>query len=47
MKKTVRELFENFLDESEIDLRRVGVRLSNLSTADKNQAQITRFFEAT
>jgi len=47
MKKTVQELFENFLDESEIDLRRVGVKLSNLSTADKNQAQITRFFEAT
>ena len=47
MKKTVRELFENFLDESEIDLRRVGVKLSNLSTAEKNQVQITRFFGAT
>lgn len=47
MKKTVHELFQNFLDESEIDLRRVGVKLSNLSTAEKNQAQITRFFEAT
>jgi DNA polymerase IV (DinB-like DNA polymerase) len=47
MKKTVQELFENFLDESEIDLRRVGVKLSNLSTAEKNQVQITRFFEAT
>lgn len=47
MKKTVQELFQNFLDESEIDLRRVGVRLSNLSTAEKNQAPITRFFEAT
>jgi DNA polymerase IV (DinB-like DNA polymerase) len=46
MKKTVRELFENFLDESEIDLRRVGVKLSNLSTAEKNQVQITRFFGA-
>jgi DNA polymerase IV (DinB-like DNA polymerase) len=47
MKKTVQDLFQNFLDESEIDLRRAGVKLSNLSTAKKNQAQITRFFEAT
>jgi DNA polymerase IV (DinB-like DNA polymerase) len=45
MKKTVRELFQKFLDESEIDLRRVGVKLSNLSAVENNQAQITRFFE--
>ena len=45
MKKTVQELFQKFLDESEIDLRRVGVKLSNLSAVENNQAQITRFFE--
>jgi DNA polymerase IV (DinB-like DNA polymerase) len=45
MKKTVRELFGNFLYESEIDLRRVGVKLSNLSKLEENQSQITRFFE--
>jgi DNA polymerase IV (archaeal DinB-like DNA polymerase) len=45
MEETVQELFQSFLDESEIDLRRVGVRLSNLS-AEKNQVQITRFFDA-
>jgi DNA polymerase IV (DinB-like DNA polymerase) len=45
MEETVQELFLSFLDESEIDLRRVGVKLSNLSAAEKNQVQITRFFD--
>ena len=45
MKETVQELFQKFLDESEIDLRRVGVKLSNLSAVENNQAQITRFFK--
>lgn len=47
LKKIVRELFEKFIQESELDIRRVGVKLSNLSPVEENQAQITRFFEST
>ena len=46
MKKTVKELFEKFLTESDLEIRRVGVKLSNFSGLGKNQAQITSFFES-
>jgi DNA polymerase IV (DinB-like DNA polymerase) len=46
MRRTVRDLFQKFLDESELEIRRVGVKLSNLSGAVKNQAQITSFFKS-
>jgi DNA polymerase IV (DinB-like DNA polymerase) len=46
MRKIVKDLFQEFLGESELDVRRVGVKLSNLSEAGKNQAQITSFFES-
>ena len=43
-KKTVRELFEKFLDESSVEARRVGVKVSNLNKKEELQKQITNFF---
>ncbi|MCW4031234.1 MAG: DNA polymerase IV [Candidatus Bathyarchaeota archaeon] len=43
-KKTVRELYEKFLSESELKARRVGVRVSSLNKKEKMQKQITNFF---
>jgi hypothetical protein len=43
-KETVTELFEKFLDESDVDARRVGVRLSSLTKREEQQKQITSFF---
>jgi DNA polymerase IV (DinB-like DNA polymerase) len=43
-KKTVKELYEKFLSESEVEARRVGVKVSNLSRKEELQKQITNFF---
>lgn len=43
-KETIKELFEKFLDESDVDARRVGVRLSSLTKREEQQKQITSFF---
>jgi DNA polymerase IV (DinB-like DNA polymerase) len=43
-KKTVKELFEKFLDESSVEARRVGVKVSNLNKKEELQKQITNFF---
>ncbi|MBT8172145.1 DNA polymerase IV [Candidatus Bathyarchaeota archaeon] len=43
-KKSVKELFEKFIAESEIEIRRVGVKLSNLTKKEERQKQITSFF---
>lgn len=44
-KETVKELFEKFLNESNIEARRVGVKLSSLTKKEENhQKQITSFF---
>jgi DNA polymerase IV (DinB-like DNA polymerase) len=43
-KKTVKELYEKFLSESEVEARRVGVKVSNLSKKENLQKQITNFF---
>ncbi len=43
---TVQELFEKFLNESDIEARRVGVRLSSLSPVAAEQKQLTSFFGA-
>ena len=43
-KMTTQELFEKFLEESDVNARRVGVRLSNLMKREKEQKQITSFF---
>jgi nucleotidyltransferase/DNA polymerase involved in DNA repair len=46
-KKTVRELFAKFLSESDVEARRVGVKVSNLAKEEKKQKQITNFFGLT
>jgi len=43
-KKTVKELYEKFLGESEVEARRVGVKVSSLSRREKPQKQLTNFF---
>jgi DNA polymerase IV (DinB-like DNA polymerase) len=47
LKETVRELLGKFLSESDLDVRRVGVKVSNLSTSEKSQRQLTNFIEKT
>jgi DNA polymerase IV (DinB-like DNA polymerase) len=42
VKETARELFERFLKESELEVRRVGVKVSNL-VEQETQRQITDF----
>ena len=42
-KKTVKELFEKFLNESELEARRVGVKVSNFVKEQERQKQITNF----
>ena len=43
LKKTVKELLEKFLNESELELRRVGVKLSNFVNEQQAQKQLTTF----
>lgn len=43
-KETVEELFEKILTESDIEVRRIGVKLSNLTKKEQKQKQITSFF---
>jgi DNA polymerase IV (DinB-like DNA polymerase) len=45
--RTVRELFERYLSESDVEIRRVGVKLSNFSGIGKSQKQITSYFQTT
>ena len=46
-KETVNELLEKFLLESDIEIRRIGVKLSNLTKKEEKQKQITSFFDNT
>lgn len=46
LKKTVRTLFERFLNESQLEMRRVGVRVSNLASEERKQQQITSFTDS-
>jgi len=43
--KTVTALFEKFLDESELEIRRVGVKISNFAKEETEQKQLTSFFQ--
>ncbi len=43
-KKSVKELFEKFLGESDVEARRVGVKVSSLTKREELQKQITSFF---
>ncbi|HKZ88408.1 MAG TPA: DNA polymerase IV, partial [Candidatus Bathyarchaeia archaeon] len=44
LKKTVRELFEKFLADSELEVRRVGVKVSGFVKEEPAQKQLTSFF---
>ena len=44
--KTVRELFEKFLSESELEIRRVGVKISRFSKEETKQKQLPSFFQS-
>jgi DNA polymerase IV (DinB-like DNA polymerase) len=44
IRKATRDLFEKFLGESELEIRRVGVRVSQFSKEERNQRQLTSFF---
>lgn len=45
LKEKVKELFEKFLTESKLKVRRVGVKASGLTRKQKSQKQLTSFFE--
>jgi DNA polymerase IV (archaeal DinB-like DNA polymerase) len=45
--KNVKILFEKFLGESPLDIRRVGVKVSGFSKEEPKQRQLTTFFQAT
>ncbi len=47
IKKTVKELFEKFLNESELEARRVGIKVSNFAKKQEEQKQITSFIRPT
>jgi DNA polymerase IV (DinB-like DNA polymerase) len=45
LRKTVQELFEKFLDESELEIRRVGVKISHFAKEETKQKQLASFFQ--
>jgi DNA polymerase IV (archaeal DinB-like DNA polymerase) len=47
LKTAVKELFKKFLGESDVEARRVGVKVSSLTKTEKLQKQLTSFFENT
>lgn len=44
LRKTVRELFEKFLSASDLDIRRIGVRVSGFVKEQPAQKQLTSYF---
>ena len=47
LKGAVRELFDKFLGESELEIRRVGVKISNFTKEEVEQKRLTNFFQET
>jgi len=47
MKKTAAELFKKLQEETELEARRIGVKVSNLMHIEENQKQITSFLKPT
>ena len=47
LRETVQELFEKFLDESELEIRRVGVKIAHLAKEETEQKQLTSYFQGT
>jgi nucleotidyltransferase/DNA polymerase involved in DNA repair len=45
LKDKAKELFEKFIKESGLKMRRVGVKVSGLTKEQKSQKQLTSFFE--
>jgi len=45
--KNVRDLFEKFLSETPLEIRRVGVKVSGFSREEPHQKQLTNFFQTT
>jgi DNA polymerase IV (DinB-like DNA polymerase) len=45
LRRTVRELVEKFLDESEMEIRRVGVKVTHFTKEEKEQKQLTNFLQ--
>ena len=45
IKKNVKELFEKFLSENQLEIRRVGVKVSGFSREEPRQKQLTSFFQ--
>ncbi len=46
IKRNVRNLFEKFLAESHLEVRRVGVRVAGFSKEEPRQKQLTSFFQS-
>jgi DNA polymerase IV (DinB-like DNA polymerase) len=46
LRQAVRELFEKFLSESELEIRRVGVKISQFSKEEREQKKLTSFFSS-
>jgi DNA polymerase IV (DinB-like DNA polymerase) len=46
LKKTVLELFEKYLSESEREIRRVGVKIAQLTKEEAEQKRLTSFFQS-
>lgn len=44
LKRTVRELFVKLFSESDVEARRIGVKVANLIKGENYQKQLTRFF---
>jgi len=44
IRKHVQELFEKFLGESDLEVRRVGVKVSHFATEENTQKRLTSFF---
>ncbi|TRO46152.1 hypothetical protein E2P60_05915, partial [Candidatus Bathyarchaeota archaeon] len=47
LKRTVRWLFEKFLSESKLEIRRVGVKISIFAEEETEQKRLTSFFQNT
>jgi DNA polymerase IV (DinB-like DNA polymerase) len=45
IRRAARELFEKYLVESDMEIRRVGVRVGHFSKEERQQQQLTRFFQ--
>ena len=45
LKEAVKELFEKLLSESDLEVRRAGVKVSGLAKDEKSQRQLTSFIE--